>query len=92
MAHSVKYDRDQFLQFLQEKIQSMTCPLCHQDQWTISENIYELREYRGKNGYLLDGKIPVPIVPLIPMTCDNCGNTILINAILAGVLDKNAIW
>lgn len=91
MSNSMTYDKERFLQFLQEKWEQQICPLCQHNEWTISENIYELREYRGKNGYLLDGKIPVPIVPLIPITCDYCGNTILINALLAGVIDKNSV-
>ena len=28
-----------------------------------------------------------PIVPLAPVTCNNCGNTILLNALIAGIVD-----
>jgi hypothetical protein len=27
-----------------------------------------------------------PVVPLAPVTCNNCGNTVLLNALMAGVV------
>ena len=27
-----------------------------------------------------------PLIPLVPVTCNNCGYTIVVNAILAGAL------
>jgi len=31
---------------------------------------------------------PIPIVPVLPVTCATCGNTVLVNAIVAGVAKR----
>jgi len=56
------------------------CPLCATNRWNISDKIYELREY-NEGTLVLGGTI----VPLIPVTCQNCGNTVFINSIVIGI-------
>lgn len=58
------------------------CPVCHENSWTISPEIFELREFHG--GDMFIGK-KGRIAPLILLTCTHCGNTIFINALIAGV-------
>ncbi|MBT5492061.1 hypothetical protein HOK00_07455 [bacterium] len=69
------------IKFLGEKWKTTECPMCKDTSWSISENIFELREY--SDGNLIIGN--VPIVPIVPVTCNNCGNTIMINAIVANI-------
>ncbi|MFX0204102.1 MAG: hypothetical protein ACFFCW_49015 [Candidatus Hodarchaeota archaeon] len=57
------------------------CPICRNNNWNISQNPVELREFHG-GGLVLGG----PIYPLISITCKNCGHTLLFNAITAGLL------
>lgn len=59
------------------------CPMCGKKDWRISDTIYELREYHG--GPLVTG--PGLLVPLVPVTCGFCGNTVQVNAIAAGVTE-----
>lgn len=61
------------------------CQLCGNDEWEITEKVFQLYEFDNK-GLLLKGAA----YPVIPITCKNCGNTILVNAIKAGVIDKDA--
>ena len=55
--------------------------MCDHQAWVIGKNVFELREFHEK-GFLIG---PGPIVPIIPVTCSNCGNTVLINAFIAGL-------
>ena len=59
------------------------CPVCRSNKWNLSDHIYELREF-------LRGGLSVEsgsggIVPLSPVMCETCGNTVLINPLVAGI-------
>jgi hypothetical protein len=58
-----------------------TCSVCKKQQWTITDKIFEIHEFHG--GSLMVGG---SIVPVITVTCANCGNTLFFNAILLGVV------
>ena len=59
------------------------CHICGNTGWGVVPELMELREYRG--GSLIPGG---PIVPLFVVACVTCGNTILFNAIVAGLVEK----
>ena len=81
-----KIDTDQLIQHLQEKWQDRPCPMCNARKWNIQSKAFELREYYG--GDLVIGR--GPIIPVIPIICTNCGNTVLVNSLVAGVdIQKN---
>ena len=79
-----KFNSEKFLVHLKEKWQGRTCPLCGVGNWNISDSVYELREFHGGSLVLGSG----PIVPVVPVTCSNCGNTIMVNALLSGAVEK----
>ena len=82
-----KIDTEKFIEHLRAKWgNSRPCPVCGGTNWTVGDSSYELREYRG--GDFLVGQ--VPIMPLVPVICTNCGNTILINSIVAQIPDAPA--
>ena len=60
------------------------CPFCKNNNWTLSETILELREFEG--GGLNIGKSQ--IMPVISLICDTCSNTIFLNAIKLGIIEK----
>ena len=55
--------------------------MCGAGNWSISDKVFELREF--KDGNMIIGN--VPIFPVIPVTCANCGNSLMINALIAGI-------
>lgn len=57
------------------------CSVCRSNNWSVSREVYELREFHG--GAMVIG--PSAIAPICPVTCGTCGNTILLNALVAGV-------
>jgi predicted nucleic-acid-binding Zn-ribbon protein len=74
--------RQNLQDFLRKKIPSFDpCPLCKNTKWTLSDTIWEMREFH-KEGLIIGG----PIYPVISITCVNCGNTHFVNAIVAGIM------
>jgi predicted RNA-binding Zn-ribbon protein involved in translation (DUF1610 family) len=79
-------EKTRLIKHLEEKWTSQKCPMCGKSAWNVPSEIYELRELNG--GGLVVG--PIPLVPVIPITCANCGNTVLVNAIVAGITKRDA--
>ena len=76
----------EFIEHLKEKWKGSACPLCKSGSWTVSDKVFELREYHDGN-LVIGGS---PIVPVVPVTCDNCGNTVLVNSIISGNTKQEA--
>lgn len=73
--------RKKMVDYLQEKwVPPTICPICRQNNWNVSAEVYEIREFQG--GAMIIGGMSV-IAPLFPVTCNNCGNTVLFNALIA---------
>lgn len=60
------------------------CLVCNHNEWQIADSVFELREFQGGNLVLGNSKI----TPIIPVICDNCGNTVFMNAIKLGVINN----
>lgn len=77
--------KNKALKFLDEKWtadQKQQCQVCHSETWNVHSDLYELRTFRGGN--LVVGG---PLIPLLVVECRNCGNTLMINAIKAGLVE-----
>jgi predicted nucleic-acid-binding Zn-ribbon protein len=73
--------RKKMIDYIQEKwVLPTKCPVCKQNDWNVSSEVYEIREFHG-GGMVIGGKSV--IAPLVPVTCYNCGNTLLFNALIA---------
>lgn len=59
------------------------CSLCGSKHWSIDETIHEIREFNG-GGLIVGG----PITPVILITCDNCGHTSALSAVMIGVVPR----
>jgi hypothetical protein len=68
-------------EFFREKWRGpKACSLCGVTAWNIEPELAELR-FLSTSGAL---RLGVPVIPLVVLTCTNCGNTLLINAVRAG--------
>ena len=59
------------------------CPICGGHHWTLNNKVWELREFNNGN-LVLGGNIS--IMPLLSLSCNGCGNTVLLNAIQLGAV------
>lgn len=72
------------LAHLNTKWKNKTCGVCEGNNWDIHPELYELRQFNQGN-MVLGG----PLIPLLIVECTNCGNTISMNAIRAGVVSAD---
>lgn len=81
-------ERKKINDFLEIKWKSPhNCSICHKNSWNISKEVFELRPFYGGGLKMLS---PSVVAPVIIITCANCGNTIFINALIAGLNLKGA--
>lgn len=72
------YNTDKLLNIINEKWIAKNCLLCGNNDWTMSPILAELHEHNNEN----------KIIPLVPITCNNCGNTIFISPLAINCMDR----
>lgn len=77
------FDTEKFIAFIGQKWEGRSCPMCGKGPWTVQDKVFQLSEYHG--GSLVVGG---PLIPLVPVTCTNCGYTVVVNAILSGAISS----
>ncbi len=80
----MELDNEKLITYLKDNWKGQRCPLCQQGNWIVSKGLFELREFQG-GGLVVGGS---PILVVAPITCDNCGNTVLVNVIRAGLISQ----
>ena len=58
---------------------SKCCKFCGANDWAVIDKVFELREFQNR-------AVGSPIIPVIPVTCNQCGNILLFNAIAAKLI------
>ena len=66
----VGYDNKKFIKWLSENWEDNECPVCKGENWSVSDVIFEMREFSG-GGLSIGGSSQ--ILPIIPVICANCG-------------------
>lgn len=84
MEEKKKVNLEKVIDHLNSKWATRTCPMCGSNNWNVSDNVYELREFHGGDIMLGSGSI----YPVVPVSCNNCGNSIMVNALLSGAIEK----
>jgi hypothetical protein len=64
------------------------CSVCGQNTWSLNDTVFEYREFQG-GGFVLGPNQSV--YPAVFITCNNCGNTHVLNAIRIGVLEPQKV-
>ena len=83
---ATKIDKTKLVKHLQGRWTN-PCPLCGVPGWTVSDSVFELREFNDGN-MIIGG---TPIIPVVPITCNNCGNTVFLNAITVKLIPPSKI-
>lgn len=80
-----KVASDKLIKFLNEKWGDRACPMCNKGPWEVQGKIFQLSEFSG-GGLVVGG----PLIPVVPVSCSNCGHTVLVNALISGTLQRPA--
>lgn len=78
-----KVNQAKLLRVLNTKWGNSKCPMCHNGSLNANDIVYELREFNNGN-IVLSGE--QKIWPVVPVTCNNCGYTLFVNAKIADVM------
>ena len=77
-----KLDKEKAIAWLNELWPgNRLCPICTNNSWSVSDDLVEIRPYKG--GTLVVGG---SLYPLMIVTCNTCGHTLLFNAVVAGLV------
>lgn len=79
-----KFDTQKLLSHLTGKWHGRACQMCGASNWQAQDSTFMLMEFQG--GSVVIGG---PVIPVIPVTCMNCGNTILVNGVVAGAVEQH---
>ena len=79
----MSYSKEDVVAWLNQHWKNTICPICQSNNWSISDTPVEIRPYTG-GGMVIGG----PVYPLFSLTCNKCGNTLLFNAIVAGLIPR----
>lgn len=79
-----KFESSKAIQYLTEKWKNRACPMCGSGPWNIQDSTFQLTEF-NEGSMVIGG----PVIPIIPVTCGNCGHVVLVNAIIAGIQKSN---
>lgn len=77
----------QFLDKLNGLNHKIVCCVCGKNDWSANDTIFELREFTGGT-FVLSGN--QAIYPVLPITCNVCGNTHFLNPLKLGLLSQPA--
>lgn len=80
----MKINNEKVLNELIDKWDNKPCPFCG-GNWIVSNKIFKISEYKNESLINLDNLIQ----PVVPITCDNCGNTVLVNPLVLKAIKGN---
>ena len=76
-------ERETARKWLKAEWKSWACPFSGHTNWELGDTLVQTTAFAG-GGLVVGG----PVYPMIIIICSGCGNTVLINAIKAGVVSK----
>ena len=85
MADAGKSKLEQALRWIEDNwVGQKACAICGNSGWFMGEAIGEMRQMNQGSRWIPNS---APAYPLIVLSCENCGYTLLFNAMVLGVMD-----
>lgn len=75
-------EKNRLLAHLNNRWTSKVCPMCRKNNWEVA-GMHSVMLQESRRTLNLGG----PLLPCAVVTCRNCGNTLFVNMIVAGVYD-----
>lgn len=76
----MRVNKDKLIQSINQKWKTKNCPMCGHNNWNISDKMMTMLEIGENKDIVFGGNLT--ILPLVPITCSECGNTILVNPLV----------
>lgn len=85
MAASGKGKLEQALRWIEDNwVGEKSCAICGHSGWFIGETIGEMKQINPGSRWIPNSG---SAYPLIVLSCENCGYTLLFNAMVLGIMD-----
>lgn len=84
MEEDEKVNIDKVIEHLNIKWGNSSCPMCGSNNWNVSDKVFKIHEFHDRT--LITGSGSV--FPVIPVSCNNCGNSVMVNAIMSGGIER----
>ena len=76
--------KDDFQAHLTSTVKNLNCGWCGENKWFPVDDFVQVNAFEGRGVLMGTG----PTYPCVMTVCGNCGNTMLFNALLIGLLEK----
>lgn len=73
--------------FIKKYYENYECPVCHKSEWVLGSHIYQMPEFFDNDMDKLFKKTST--FPVLPISCDECGYTVLVSAITCGAVSPD---
>lgn len=80
-----KINQEKLIKHINSTWMTKTCPYCGKNDWNLGDNIVSAINIGDNKELCIGGKFQ----PLIPVTCNVCGNTVFVNALVAKAVDMD---
>lgn len=71
-------NKEKLIDIINQKWVTKNCPMCGKNNWNIDDDIMSMISV-GKNHSIQIGN---KIIPVVTVTCKECGNTIFVNPLV----------
>ncbi len=78
-----RVNQNKLVDHINSKWTTKMCPYCGKNNWNIGDSIVTTLSVGENKELRLGGKFQ----PMVSITCNNCGNTVFVNALIAEAVD-----
>lgn len=79
----INLNEQKLLNTINEKWTNKNCPMCSCNHWQIEKDMVTAVRINQSGGIQLGGNV----MPLVAITCINCGNVLFVNPLVVQCLD-----
>lgn len=86
MATAARAQVEKALRWIEDNwVGQKECAICGNTGWFMGEAVGEMKQMSSRSKWIPGNG---PSYPMIVLSCENCGYTLLFNAIVLGVMDR----
>ena len=80
----MKLNKNKLIDTINQKWVTKNCPLCGNNNWNIDDDMMTMIGVGKDRSIQLGGKI----IPVVAITCRECGNTIFVNPLAINCIEN----
>ena len=84
MEDGSRFNIENVIDHLNQNRDNSPFPMCGSINRIVTDKVYEFREFNEGNEALKN----CSIFPVVPVSCNECGNSIMINALISGAIKR----